>query len=223
MGAKAMRIIALVSQGGGSGKSTIASSLAVAAHEMSEQVCVIDMDPQNSLTNWGKIRGLGEIDVIGSGAAGLPAVLASLERKGVTLAILDTPGAEGAASSAAMHLAHLNIVPSRPSMFDLRASARTRATLEEIGAEFVFLLNQCPPGQQTACVQDGVETLQEMGELISPLILARADHQEAARRGLGVTELNPQGAAAEEIRDLWRSVKHRLAQAKVGSPARAAA
>jgi len=108
-------------------------------------------------------------------------------------------------------------------MFDLRASARTRAALNEIGAEFVFLLNQRPPGRQTACVQDAIEALQDLGELISPLILTRVDYQEAARRGRGVTELNPRGAAAEEIRDLWQSIKRRLARAKVGSPARAAA
>jgi chromosome partitioning protein len=49
-----MRTIAFVSQKGGSGKSTIASSLAVAAHEMEEKVCVIDMDPQGSLMNWAR-------------------------------------------------------------------------------------------------------------------------------------------------------------------------
>jgi chromosome partitioning protein len=204
-----------VSQKGGSGKSTIASSLAVAAYEMKEEVCVIDMDPQGSLAHWGKTRAAGDIDVIASGAARLPALLASLERKGVTLAILDTPGAEGAASSAAMRLADLNIVPSRPSMFDLWASARTRAAIEEIGAKFVFLLNQCPAAQQTARVQDGVEALEEMGGLISPLILTRVDYQEAARHGWGVTELNPYGPAAQEMHGLWRSIKRRLAPAEV--------
>src|SRR6516164_1310059 len=108
-----MRTIAFVTLKGGSGKSTIASSLAVAAQEMKEEVCVIDMDPQGSLANWAKTRAARDIDVIASGAAHLPALLASLERKGVTLAILDTPGAEGAASSAAMRAANLNIVPSR--------------------------------------------------------------------------------------------------------------
>ena len=83
-----MRTIAFVSQKGGSGKSTIASSLAVAAYETKEEVCVVDMDPQGSLTRWAKIRAAGDIDVIASGAARLPALLASLERKGVTLAIL---------------------------------------------------------------------------------------------------------------------------------------
>jgi chromosome partitioning protein len=217
-----MRTLAFVSQKGGSGKSTIASSVAVAAHQTNEKVCVIDMDPQGSLTNWARIRAAGDIEVLASGAAGLPALLATLERRGVTIALLDTPGAEGAASSAAMRVADLNIVPSRPSLFDLWASARARAALEEIGAKFVFLLNQCPPAL-TARVQDGVEALEEMGRLISPLILARVEYQDAARRGRGVTELNPSGGAAEEMRGLWQSITARLAEAKVGRPARKAA
>jgi chromosome partitioning protein len=218
-----MRTLAFVGQKGGSGKSTIALSLAVAAHEMNEKVCLIDMDPQGLLANWAKIRADGDIDVIASGAAPLPALLASLERKAMTLAILDTPGAEGAASSAAMQAADLNIVPSRPSMFDLQASARMRAALAEIAGEFVFLLNQCPPGQQTARVQDSVEALQEIGELVSPLILTRVDYQEAGRRGRGVTELNASGAAATEMRNLWRSIESRLKPAKLGRAARRAA
>jgi chromosome partitioning protein len=55
------------------------------------------------------------------------------------------------------------------------------------------------------------------------LILARVDYQEAARRGRGVTEFNPHGAAALEMRGLWQSINRRLAQAKVGRPAREAA
>ena len=77
-----MRTIAFVGQKGGSGKSTIASSLAVAARETKEKVCVIDMDPQGSLTNWARIRNAGDIEVLASGAARLPALLASLERRG---------------------------------------------------------------------------------------------------------------------------------------------
>ena len=47
--------------------------------------------------------------------------------------------------------------------------------------------------------------------------------QEPARHGQGVTELNPCGAAAREMRDLWQSINRRLAQAEVARPARAAA
>jgi len=209
-----MRTIAFVTQKGGSGKSTLASSLAVAAHDSKERVCVVDMDPQGSLINWAKKRGVDDIAVVAAGAARLPAALALLRGKGFTLAIIDTPGAEGPASAAAMIAADLNIIPSRPSLFDLWASAKTRATLKEVGGDFVFLLNQCPPAQQAARVQDGVETLEEMGGLISPLVLSRVDYQEAARQGWGVTEISPHGAAADEMRALWASVRRRLGRAK---------
>jgi chromosome partitioning protein len=62
-----------------------------------------------------------------------------------------------------------------------------------------------------------------MGGVITPLILTRVDYQEAARCGWGVTELNPHGAAAQEMRDLWQSIKRRLARGKVRQPGREAA
>ena len=218
-----MHTIAFVTQKGGAGKSTLASSLAVAAQEMKEKVCAIDMDPQGSLTCWSRTRGIEDVFVVASGAARLPSTLAGLKAKGYTLAIIDTPGAEGPASTAAMIVADLNIIPSRPSMFDLWASAKTRAALNEIDSDFAFLLNQCPPAQQTARVRDGVETLEEMGGLLSPLILSRVDYQEAGRSGWGVTELNPNGAAAFEMRQLWTSIKRRLGRTKPRSAARRAA
>jgi chromosome partitioning protein len=209
-----MRSIAFVGQKGGSGKSTLASSLAVAAHEMNERVCLVDMDSQGSLRTWARARGSHDIEWIASGAARLSALLAELKAGGVTLTIIDTPGAEGPASPAAMAAADLAIIPSRPILFDLWASAKTRAVAKEFGADFVFLLNQCPADEQSPQVRDGVETLKEMGALVTPLILAQRDYPEAARRGRGVTEFNPDGAAAIEIRQLWRSLHRRLSRAK---------
>src|SRR5438270_12566424 len=124
-----MRVIALVTQKGGAGKSTLASSLAVAANEADERVCLIDMDPQASLTTWGKTRGETDVPVISATPAKLRAVLGALAAKGVTLAIIDTPGAEGAAAAAAMAAAQLSVIPARPTAFDLWASANTRKAL----------------------------------------------------------------------------------------------
>jgi chromosome partitioning protein len=209
-----MRTLAFVTQKGGSGKSTLASSLAVAAHEAGERVFVIDMDPQQSLVNWAKTRGLDDVPVAGVTSGRLQATLTALEKNGFTLAIIDTAGADGSSSSAAMKAADLNIIPSRPNIFDLWASKQTRATLKSLRSEFVFVLNQCPPAQQTTRVEEGAAALEEMGGLITPLILARVDYQEAARHGWGVTEINPNGAAAEEIKTLWASIKRRLAKGK---------
>ena len=218
-----MRIISLVTQKGGSGKSTLASSLAVAAHEGGERVFVIDMDPQQSLVNWAKTRGRDDVPVGAVTAARLSATLAALQKNGFTLAIIDTAGAEGGSSSAAMKAADLNIIPSRPNIFDLWASEQTRTTLKALKSEFVFVLNQCPPAQQTARVEEGAAALEAMGGLITPLVQARVDYQEAARHGMGVTEINPHGAAAGEIKALWSSIKRRLARGKGKATVRKAA
>ena len=216
-----MRTIALVTQKGGAGKSTLASSLAVAAHEAGERVCLIDLDPQATLTTWGRTRGETDVPVVAATAAKLPAVIAALADKGVTLAFIDTPGAEGPAASAAMSAAQLCLIPARPTAFDLWASANTREALKRGKGDYVFVLNQCPPAQQSARIEEGVAALEAMGGLLSPLVLARVDYQEAARLGWGVTELNPHGAAAGEMRALWASLKKRLA--KAAKPARKAA
>jgi chromosome partitioning protein len=218
-----MRVIAFVTQKGGSGKSTLASSLAVAATEAKERVFMLDMDPQRSLIRWATERGRDDVPVEAVTAGRLPATLAALEKHGFTLAIIDTPGGEGAASVAAMRAADLNIIPARPNAFDLWASEGTRKVLKELRAAYAFVLNQCPPAQQTARVEQGVEALESMGGLISPLIQARVDYQEASRAGLGVAEWNPSGAAAEEMKAMWSSVKRRLARLARPAPSRKAA
>lgn len=208
-----MRTIALVTQKGGSGKSTIASSLAVAAHEAGERVFIIDMDPQASLLRWFKVRKEKDIAVEAVSPAKLSAALAALEKSGVTLVVIDTAGSDNASSLAAMKASDLCLIPCRPNAFDLWASENTRKQARELRKEYAFLLTQCPPAQQSARVDEGAKALEAMGGLITPLIGSRVDYQEAARMGWGVTELNPSGMAAGETRKLWSSIKRRLAKA----------
>lgn len=217
-----MNILAFVTQKGGSGKSTLASSIAIAAHEAGERVFIIDMDPQASLAKWFKIRGNQDVAVESVTPAKLGAALKALEKAGVTLVVIDTPGTESASAEAAMKAADLCIIPARPNAFDLWASETTRKTLRGLKRDFAFLLNQCPPMQQSARVEEGAKALEAMGGLLTPMISARVDYQEAARLGLGVTELHASGVAADEMRKLWKSVKRRLGKS-ARAPVRKAA
>lgn len=209
-----MRTIAFVTQKGGSGKSTLAACLAAAAHEKGERVFLIDTDPLMSLSKWAKARGDKDIPVEWVPAGKLASALSMLEKKGITLAIVDTGAGESPAAAAAIKAADLCIIPARPNAFDLWASELTRKACSAARKEFAFLLNQCPPSQQSARIEDGAKALEAMGGLLTPLVSTRVDYQEAARHGLGVTELNPLGVAAEEMRDLWASVKRRVARGK---------
>lgn len=52
-----MRVIAIVSRKGGSGKTTLAGHLAVAAEQNGAgPVAIMDTDPQASLTDWWNAR-----------------------------------------------------------------------------------------------------------------------------------------------------------------------
>jgi chromosome partitioning protein len=211
-----MRTIAFVTQKGGAGKSTLASSISVAARQAGEKVFIVDMDPLQSLVKWSQSRKSTDVPVEFVPPEKLSKALAALEKKGITLVVIDAPGQSSEYSLAAIRAADLCIIPARPNVFDLWASEKTRAYVKEKGKDYVFLLNQCPPAQQNSRVEQGAKALHAMGGLLSPLISARVDYQEAARLGLGVHEFNPDGVAAQEIKELWSSIKRRM---KKGAPA----
>jgi chromosome partitioning protein len=208
-----MQTIAFVTQKGGAGKSTLASGVAVAARTAGERVFVIDLDPLQTLVKWASQRKEQDIGVEHVPPAKLAKALAALRKKGVTLVVIDAPGSRGGEVAAAIAAADLCIIPARPNAFDLWASENTRAQVKGSGGEYAFLLNQCPPAQQNARVELGARALQALGVLLSPLVSSRVDYQEAARLGLGVSEYNPEGVAAQEMNELWSSIRRRLRRA----------
>jgi chromosome partitioning protein len=52
-----MRVVAILGQKGGSGKTTCAIHLAIAASRQKQKVVLLDLDPQGSAASWGKRRG----------------------------------------------------------------------------------------------------------------------------------------------------------------------
>ena len=185
-----MKVLALATQKGGTGKSSLAVSLAVAAQERSLKVYVVDLDPQATARKWFERRE------------------AEGARKGFDLVIIDTPGVDAPATTAAMHAADLCLVPARPSVADIEAARPTIRTLSALGKPFLFVLNQCPPGRSIRTT-DAYRALLLMGAVAGVTLALRADHLDALAQGLGVTERDPNGKAAAEIRDLllWLLLK----------------
>lgn len=209
-----MRTVAFVNQKGGTGKSTLAACLAVAAKDAGERVFLIDMDPQKSLIKWSYRRGDKDLPVEAVSPAKLATVLATLARSNIDLVIIDTPATDSPAAEAAMTCADLTIIPARPTVFDIWSSEMTRGKLKTLGKDFAFVLTQCSPMPENPRVRDGAAALEAMGALLQPFVCARVDYQEAAREGMGVTEIEPHGKAADEMRQLWTSVKRRFTRLK---------
>jgi chromosome partitioning protein len=218
--AKRLRAIAFVAQKGGTGQTTLAAMLAVAAAQSGENVLAIDVDPQGSLSAWGHRRNgkgsTGErlyVDRLAADQARhLPALLDALAAKGFTITILDTAGVDDAATHRVMAAVDLCLMPARPTRVDVEASRRTFRTAITLGKPTAFLLNQCPPMVQSARAIEAAKGLKMLDVLADPLVTSRPDFQDAVAAGLGVTEYAPTGKAAIETAALWRWVHTRLAK-----------
>jgi chromosome partitioning protein len=121
-----MHTIVLATQKGGSGKSTLAIGLALAAIQAGHTVRLIETDSQGTLSNWQSRRVYAEPIVDPVYIAGeIEQRLQSLSASGVTLAIIDTAGDISAATTAAIRCADLCLIPARPTIADIEATAST--------------------------------------------------------------------------------------------------
>jgi chromosome partitioning protein len=214
-----MHTIAMVSRKGGTGKSTLAIGLAVAAMEAGHQVCVLEADPLGTVSNWRRRRTATgpTVEAVHDGYTLFQRV-PELARRGVTLTIVDTAGGWSEACTGALAAADFCLIPVRPSPADIEAAAPALAAVRESGKPFAFVLNQVQArsarlNAAAGSLGERAVALKIAHVLALPAIVLRNDQQDALGRGLGVTEYARGGKSAEEIRGLWQWVWARLAPA----------
>lgn len=217
-----MRSIALLTQKGGAGKTTLAASLAEMAASTGEKVIALDLDPQQSLVRWGKRRenanARNKVIVEPLERERLPrlrAILDGLASAGFTLAIFDTTGADANAVRPVGEVADLSLLPARPTRLDVEATAATFRTVFLAKRKAAFVLNQCPPSYRSTRASEAAKQLNALGVLAEPMLSARMDFQDAIAAGLGVTEYARGSKAAEEIATLWNWTRAQLGRGKI--------
>ena len=92
-----MKILALISQKGGVGKTTLATALAVAAEQDGKNVALFDLDDQATAAFWGDIRVAETPPVRDVKLALLARDLEKARVAGADLVILDCPPVQAAA------------------------------------------------------------------------------------------------------------------------------
>ncbi len=210
-----MRTIVLATQKGGSGKSTLATGLAVAALVAGHQVRIIETDPQGTLSSWQKRRQAGEplVEAVYN-AQDIEPKLRAFEASGVTVTIIDTAGGITAATTAAIRHCDICMIPARPSIPDIEATAQTLSVVKAWKRPFAYILNQTPlRGQRidnAAATLSGDAGFELFDVVAQPFIVMRNDHQDALAAGLAVCEFDPAGRSAEEIGNLWAWIENRL-------------
>lgn len=197
-----MKIVAIISQKGGAGKTTLAVHLATAAAVAGHTVAIIDLDPQGTAASWGDRRQAGEPEVISGQAIRIPTLVNAARENGADFLLLDTaPNADQTASLAA-RAADLVLIPCRASAFDLEAIETTLLLSRAAGKPAYVVLNAVPP--RSGIGKEAADGLAGQGAQVAPHQLShRAAFAHGVIDGRTAQEFEPLGKAAEEVQALY--------------------
>jgi chromosome partitioning protein len=215
-----LRTVAVIALKGGSGKTTVATHLALAAHLRGVDTLVVDIDPQRSAENILSSRSdSGPACVAASGATLMAAKFAALSAR-KQLLIIDTPAGALEDVSEAVVLADFAVLVVRPTLIDLSGLARTLTLVRRLGKPSSVVVNQAPFARESVeppLVKRALRGLEYMRAPVAPVILrARSIYQTALETGRSVEEA-PDAAAANEVAALWAFVEAELADAPVAT------
>jgi chromosome partitioning protein len=205
-----VKTLAVMSRKGGAGKTTVAVNLTLAARAMGVKAVLADADPMRSACEVLKGREEAASVLFETSAAKLFALTQACARGGVELLIIDTPAAPEADVAEAVKVADLCLAVARPTYLDLAAAVLSVAVIQRLGREGLIVLNQCAParaGVEPPGVLKAFEALRFASLPVAPTALrSRVIYQTAFAQARSVLEMDPNGAAAGEVRELFAHV-----------------
>lgn len=208
-----MKTLAIMSQKGGSGKTTLAVHLAAYAVGQKIKAALIDLDPQASAHKWNERRTEHDprspkLDAITGTVTQLAGFLHLAEDNGLALVIIDTAPHSNSAAAIVAQRADFVLMPCRPALFDLDAIASTVEIVTGADTRAAVVLNAAPRGK---LADEARAALEGQGITVLPsAIHQRAAYSHAVIDGRAVHEYEPHGKAAEEIAGLYGNISRLL-------------
>ena len=200
-----MKTLAILSRKGGTGKTTIAVHLSVAAERDGLTTALIDLDPQASAVSWSDKREGDTPVVISAHSSRLPDLLEEAEKNGVDFAVIDTAAHAETSALAAARAASLALIPCRPASLDLLAIGATVdvVKLAKVPAQIVF--NGTPArGNLTDEARSAIAAYDVS---CTPYSLGhRMAFVHALIDGLTVQESEPRSKASDEVYELYKYI-----------------
>lgn len=203
-----MFIISLIGQKGGTGKTTAALGLAVAANRAGKVVAVIDLDPQATASNWKDRRGEEAPAVVSAQASRLRQTLDAARQGGAEFAFIDTAGRNDDAALNAARVSDLVLIPSRPNMVEVETLKAVADLVRLAGNPPAFVvLNGIHPTATKQADEAREIVTQIFGLACAPVHLChRSAYAEAPTSGKAPQELDPEGKAGIELDKLFMFV-----------------
>lgn len=198
-----MKILALLNEKGGTGKSTLATNLATALHRAGKRVVLLDADPQGTARDWRAASPEGA-DLPPVLAADRPQLLASsLTGLNADIAVIDAPAKAESMSAAIVKASHVALLVIQPSGADVWASGAAVKLIEskrELGGaiDAAFLVNRASGSTKLSkLIKDGSWNEYEGIEQLDTAVGNRAVFANAMTDGLSVFDFQDIKAKAE--------------------------
>lgn len=197
-----MKTVAIISQKGGAGKTTLALHLATSSALQGRNTAIIDLDPQASAANWSDRR-VAEVPVVLSAhASRLNHEIGRVKDMEGDLLIIDTAPHSDSAALEAAKAADLILVPCRPAILDIEAISNTLNLVKTTGKPIFVVMNAVAP--QGSEATEAAEAIAELGVGICPVQLRqRVAFSRALISGQSAEEFEPDGKAAQEASQLY--------------------
>jgi len=221
-----MKILAIASQKGGTGKSTTSIHISSAATKAGLKVLLVDADHNSSSALfWGRERNEDEplvvtafpedsdkIDIEESELIEkLDFFKEAGENDGYDLMVIDCPPYVNKLAIHATSMADFTIIPVRPKFNDLQTLYKTISRVEK---PFNILLSQCQPkvsGIESGKTQEARRLIEENEMIVVPVqITNRESYSDSLNGGYSVLEYEPKGKASEEVLQLWNWIKKEM-------------
>ena len=205
-----MKIITIANTKGGTGKSTIATNLAVEFANAGHKTLAIDTDTQQSLYTFYQNRIDKNFECLN--LIKTKDIEIILRNSDVDVVIIDSGGRETDTLIYACINSSLLFIPTNISSFTIWSLQDFMKLITEIKKENKNLIYKIIPNMLDAIKvrlnKDFFDTLYKLGyEYTKTKIHNRIDYQYALDMGQSINEYNPGGKAAAEMKDLIKEIE----------------
>ena len=204
-----MKVIGILNQKGGVGKTTLSTCLSVAYEQDKKSVALIDLDPQATACFWSDTREDATPAVVSIQPVRLKSIIEGAKSNNTDIVIIDGAAVQKEIAYDVGQIADYVLIPTKPAVFDVTSMQETIKILEQHNTPYSVILNMVSPvGKE---LEDFAKLAIDLNIPLCPISIGnRKDFFRAQNIGLAVQEHEPDSKASLEIIEIYKYINQQI-------------